>query len=643
MRTLSIKTWLTSILTFIAILFAAFAWLSYDGLNGASIASSQITDKAVPSLAAAKDMQATFQAKSLAIARHLLAQTPAEIEAVEAQIARTKQAVNTVVEQYETLVETDAEKALTATIKTEIADYDRITDDVLKLSRAQLTDEAMEIINQQLNPLGDKTSLEIEKLEQMNLDIVQASSRASAAMFADKILIGFVFCCVIGLGILAGIVFIIRSVANPIVRITAAMQALAGGDTTLEVPFLERRDEIGAMAGAVAVFRKAAIENSRMSREAEEHRQRSEDDRRAAQQAAEADAAQRMQAATASFAAALKRLAGGDLAFQLTEPFSSDFEGLRADFNISIRQLGDTLSTIANGIATMEAGTREISGGAQDLARRTEKQAAELEETAAALEQITANVSSSTMRTAEARAAATTANRSAATSAEIVTDAEAAMSRIEAASQQISNIIGVIDQIAFQTNLLALNAGVEAARAGDAGKGFAVVAQEVRELAQRSASAAKEIKTLIDNSNAEVAVGVKLVRETGTALGAIGSEIGDINAHMAAIASAAQEQSVGLSEVNTAVRSMDQTTQQNAAMVEQTTAASAALAAEAARLRDLIASFALESAATGQTALLRQTASAMANPAPPAPSHRRNRSAASSAAAAVQPRDWEAF
>jgi methyl-accepting chemotaxis protein len=180
----------------------------------------------------------------------------------------------------------------------------------------------------------------------------------------------------------------------------------------------------------------------------------------------------------------------------------------------------------------------------------------------------------------------------------VVRQAEEAMQRIESSSQQISNIIGVIDEIAFQTNLLALNAGVEAARAGEAGKGFAVVAQEVRELAQRSATAAKEIKALINTSSAEVGSGVRLVRETGVALNEIGERISGINQHMNAIATAAKEQSVGLVEVNKAVNTMDQTTQQNAAMVEQSTAASMNLAAEARKLRDLVGQFRFDDAAT---------------------------------------------
>ncbi|KQR71544.1 chemotaxis protein [Rhizobium sp. Leaf341] len=291
----------------------------------------------------------------------------------------------------------------------------------------------------------------------------------------------------------------------------------------------------------------------------------------------------------------LKRLCSGDFGSQLNEPFAPEFEFLRADLNRSVAQLCDTFREISQSVDLIGTGTREISEGISDLSRRTEGQAASLEETAAALDEITANVGSSAQRAQEAREVASQANMSAERSGEVVSHAVDAMSRIEQSSNQISSIIGVIDEIAFQTNLLALNAGVEAARAGEAGRGFAVVAQEVRELAQRSAKAAKEIKDLLRNSAVEVAGGVRLVRDTGTALKGISQQIIEINDHVVAISTATKEQSTGLNEVNGAVNSMDQSTQQNAAMVEESSAAAGTLASETLKLRNMIGQFQLTS------------------------------------------------
>jgi methyl-accepting chemotaxis protein len=256
-----------------------------------------------------------------------------------------------------------------------------------------------------------------------------------------------------------------------------------------------------------------------------------------------------------------------------------------------MQQMQDSMKVVAANASEIRSGAGEITQASDDLSKRTEQQAASLEETAAALDEITATVNKTAQGAREARDAVAQAKGDAEHSGVVVRDAVAAMSEIERSAQQISQIIGVIDEIAFQTNLLALNAGVEAARAGDAGKGFAVVAQEVRALAQRSAEAAKEIKTLISASSQQVERGVTLVGETGKVLERIVTQVAQINSVVAEIAASAQEQASGLAQVNTAVNQMDQVTQQNAAMVEQATAASHALARETQDLFQLIAKF----------------------------------------------------
>uniref|UniRef100_UPI00040CFDEA methyl-accepting chemotaxis protein McpU n=1 Tax=Ensifer aridi TaxID=1708715 RepID=UPI00040CFDEA len=381
-----------------------------------------------------------------------------------------------------------------------------------------------------------------------------------------------------------------RLVIRPVTDMTGAMEKLAAGKLDVAIPGEERRDQIGSMAAAVAVFRANAVERKRLEDEADANRSLSERERleREAQKAR--DAAE-VQHAVDALATGLGRLADGDLAHRIDSPFANRLDRLRADFNHSVAKLHDTLRAVGTNARAIDAGASEIRSAADDLARRTEQQAASVEETAAALEEITTTVKDSAHRAEEVGALVARTRAGAEKSGEVVQNAVEAMHAIEKSSVEISNIIGVIDDIAFQTNLLALNAGVEAARAGEAGKGFAVVAQEVRELAQRSANAAKEIKALITTSGEQVRSGVTLVGDTGRALQAIVAEVQEINKHVSAIVTATREQSTGLQEINTAVNTMDQGTQQNAAMVEQQTAASHGLAQEAAALNALLAQF----------------------------------------------------
>jgi methyl-accepting chemotaxis protein len=311
---------------------------------------------------------------------------------------------------------------------------------------------------------------------------------------------------------------------------------------------------------------------------------------------------------------ALGQLSEGKLNHRITEVFAERLDRVRLDFNAAVGELEDTIRRVGQNAQAIAAGSSQIQAAANDLSKRTEQQAASVEETAAALEQITTTVTDSSLRAEEAGKLVGQTRQSAEHSGEIVSRAISAMHEIAASSSEISNIIGVIDEIAFQTNLLALNAGVEAARAGDAGKGFAVVAQEVRELAQRSASAAKEIKALISKSGEQVRNGVNLVTETGKALEHIVSQVQAVSTNVTAIVEGAKEQATGLKEINTAVNTMDHGTQQNAAMVEESTAASHSLAKEAEALFQLIARFETGQAQSGSA--FRQQQKVVSNASP---------------------------
>lgn len=397
-----------------------------------------------------------------------------------------------------------------------------------------------------------------------------------------------------------------RSIVTPITGMTNAMTRLAGGEHSVEVPAVDRADEVGRMAKAVLVFKDAAIEKLRLTGETEAMRLQVEAEQKIAQ-AAKQQEADEIAFAVSELAEGLSALANGNVAYRLTRPFVERLDKLRLNFNDSLEKLQAALQTVGTNAHAINAGAAEIRSSADDLAKRTEQQAASVEETAAALEEVTRTVKDSARRAEDVGELVASTRKGAERSGEVVRNAVAAMTEIEKSSGEIGNIIGVIEDIAFQTNLLALNAGVEAARAGEAGKGFAVVAQEVRALAERSANAAKEIKVLISVSSGHVGTGVSLVGETGRELEQIVTAVQQISENITAIVTASREQSTGLSEINTAVTAMDNGTQQNAAMVEQQTAASHTLASEADGLMALLRQFNLgtASSSTGHAATAR--------------------------------------
>jgi methyl-accepting chemotaxis protein len=355
-------------------------------------------------------------------------------------------------------------------------------------------------------------------------------------------------------------------------RLLQAMDGLTANRLDTDIPCKSDRNETGRIAEALEVFKRGLAERSRLEQQS----------RAAAEQQA---------TVVQALGEGLSALSVGNLTCQFSEDFPAEYQKLHDDFNLAVSKLQEAMKVIIANVQGMRSGASEISQAADDLSRRTEQQAASLEETAAALDEITATVRKTADGARQANAVVVEARGEAERSGDVVRNAVAAMGEIETSSRQIAQIIGVIDEIAFQTNLLALNAGVEAARAGEAGRGFAVVASEVRALAQRSSDAAKEIKTLINASSQQVESGVDLVNRTGEALQKIVAKVAEISGLVSEISASTQEQSSGLAQVNTAVNQMDQVTQQNAAMVEQSTAASHSLAKEAAELAELAGKF----------------------------------------------------
>ena len=475
-----------------------------------------------------------------------------------------------------------------------------------------------------LQAIVTQAQAETDRKAQATSDAAQAAQLATIAATLVTLLI---------VGAIAA--FLVINMRKAVQRIAGATERLSRGDNDVDVEKLERKDELGAIVTSLAVFRENQLHLEQMRAEQEQQRAAAEATRRESAALAEASAEEQSRVVS-SLAGGLERLAQGDLTVRLNQGFPGDYEKLRNDFNGAVAKLEKALAAIAVSTNAIRSGGGEIASATDDLSRRTEQQAATLEQTAAALDEITTTVQRSSQGANQSREAVTAAKAEAERSGDVVSRAVASMTEIERSAKEISQIIGVVDEIAFQTNLLALNAGVEAARAGDAGKGFAVVASEVRALAQRSAESAKQIKSLISTSTSQVAEGVGLVGETGQALHRIISHVDEISKLVGEIALSAKEEATGIAEVNTAVNQMDQVTQQNAAMVEETTAASRMLAGQTEELFGLVSRFQV-----GQQAAANRGAAP--TPTPAAPAQRSAGAYRSVGNAAVAEDDWTEF
>jgi methyl-accepting chemotaxis protein len=403
-------------------------------------------------------------------------------------------------------------------------------------------------------------------------------------------------------------------IGGAIKAMAASMSRLAAGDKSVVIPAIGQKDELGEMAGAVEAFKRAAIERDELA-EAAERTRIDQDEAKKRQAALEHAKAEDLRAFVGNIEVGFERLSEGDLTVRMTDAVAAEFEPIRAKFNASVAQLETAIGGVVMAISSIRTGLSEINTASNDLAHRTEQQAASLEETVAALGEVTQAVNETADGAGKAQAVASGARQKAEKGGEVVSRAVAAMGQIEQSSEKINSIISVIDEIAFQTNLLALNAGVEAARAGEAGRGFAVVAQEVRGLAQRSAEAAKEIKTLIATSREQVGTGVELVTASGKSLEEIVTEVSSMAEVISTIAASAREQATSLREVSGAADQMDKVTQQNAAMVEEATAASQTLTNETEELATAMAKFRTSASLSGRSAASASGASRAQRPA----------------------------
>lgn len=624
LRTMSLKTSLNSafaVLLLLLLFQGGFALTSMrsifgnvDGLANDAVPAVDITNRLNISIANIRGLQT----------RHVLTTDPKALEAADAALTQEVAKLKKRMATYEPMISLDVERTAFAGFSAAADEYLKLNDQMVSLSRKGDKPAAAKLLTDDMVSSYEKMDNFADEFRDANVDAARNMYAASETQFSHSLIWNALM---LALGIAAGIgasLFVSREVSRPITLITRLMGRLAAADFKIDIPFLSRHNEIGDMARAVQVFKDNGLRVQMMSEQEAAFGEKCEELRRdighMVSAAVKGDFTRRMETSYTfdelnAFAESMNTLVGtietglsetrrimsalaaGDLTQAMHGQYEGAFAELQQNVNSTVQVLRAIVAEVRQSVDQINAGSGELRSASDDLSRRTERQAAALEETSSALEEITTALRQSTSRASDAARKVDQARKSTEESSEVVTNAISAMQRIEAASGQIGQIINVIDQIAFQTNLLALNAGVEAARAGEAGKGFAVVAQEVRELAQRSANAAKDIQSLINRSVAEVDEGVRLVTATGEALAQIRTHVESINEEVHSIANSSHEQSSSLIEVNSALGQMDQVTQRNAAMVEETTASTSRLADDAHNLLVLISRFKLEASA----------------------------------------------
>jgi methyl-accepting chemotaxis protein len=543
----------------------------------------------IPRAGVAEELSLAAREYRLSESLRILAITPEMAEQADGDLVDNAAEFKRIATAYRKQLRKGESTAAIDAIERTWGEYMGANQDMLAMSRSGRTAEATDRFVNSSSKFYLLSSAVNDLTQAAAAEEVKASARADKVFRDNSIVLRIALGVVAVLMFLAALFFETK-VWRVLVRLSGVMQDLASSRFDVEVVGAGRHDEIGAMARAVQVFKDNGLEVRRLEAEAETQVAAADAERRsheALRTQAEGERAQ----VVSSVASGLAELAQGNLAYRLTAEVAPEYQKLKADFNATVAKLQETMKVIASQAAGIDAGSHDISSASDRLSRRTEHQAASLEETGAALQQVIAQVTRSAQSARQARGAVAAAKAQSERSESVVVDAVAAMSEIERSSRQVSEVLGVIDEIAFQTNLLALNAGVEAARAGDAGRGFAVVATEVRALAHRSSEAAKEIKTLIASSSGHVRTGVGLVDEAGKALELIAGQVREINTAIGEIAAAAEEQAEGLAQVGATMAQMDEVTQQNAAMAEETMAASHELAQEAAALAGQLAQF----------------------------------------------------
>ena len=533
---------------------------------------SYTSSNTVPSLLALANIEKRIEATRLLMAKHILSPSVAETRATEDKLTSSIAYVENALADYENrgLVSDSIEQAKIDALQKEWADWKAASQPVRQLSLAQQTEEATNRFNAQLNPIGAALDKDLDdelaykvalsrKAEVGSAEAVTLSNNVAIALGVVAMLVGVVV-----------MMLALHRITRPLVRITDAMNDIAAGNLDRDIPCLDLSDEVGEIGRALGAIREATAA-----------RARAEGEQRLAAQ----------REVTSSLGDGLSAIREGRLTVRIDRAFPTEYEQLRHDFNTAVATLAQTIGDVTGAAQNVRIGAGEIASAASDLSGRTESQAAALEESAAAMRQLAATATSSAQTAAEASVTALEANREATDSGAVMGQAVIAMEAISRSSSRMEEIVALIDGIAFQTNLLALNAGVEAARAGESGRGFAVVATEVRALAQRSAEAAKDIAEIIRTSGRDVGTGVQMMGQTQSSLERIVERTTLLSEMIGTIARSTEEQSSAIRQVDAVVSEMDRITQANAALVEESTAASRSLSSEADGLGVLVDRF----------------------------------------------------
>ncbi|MFM7403305.1 MAG: methyl-accepting chemotaxis protein [Erythrobacter sp.] len=530
----------------------------------------EIDQRTVPQLTQIALISRAGMDVRLSMAKHILTVREANIPGADQALAERIATMDSLLDDFRELAGTDRQRALLADGKSAWESWKAEAEGVRHLSSAMDKAAATERMESRLNPRGEALQNAIKAFRDFTIAEGKSSTTGAIESADNTRLLAIVIVIVAGLlGTVVALLSALR-VGRPVAVLTSAITEMAGGDLKRSVPYTERPDEIGEIARALGAIKEGIARRTR--------------DEEAVRSAAQ-------QQMIDGLAGGLDALSTGRLNYQINDRFPEGYEAIRTQFNQTLTTLSGLIGEVAQGASTVHIGASEISSAADDLSQRTESQAASLEESAAAVRQLVNSLSEVAQSASSANAAAVEANGDAQASSEMMARAVTAMEEIARSSSKMNEIIQLIDGIAFQTNLLALNAGVEAARAGEAGKGFAVVASEVRALAQRSAEAAREVSSVISLSETEVRTGVDVIGQAQAGLTKILAQSSEVSELITRIAAATSQQSNAIEQVNAVVGDLDRITQQNAALVEESTAAARNLSTAAATLSELVSRF----------------------------------------------------